>query len=261
MKAHRFLVLALMLCLLLPLLFACGEPDNQPAPPTALSNLSEYKLIYPYQPEDELWTAFMDLRDAIEDETGIRLKHDDDFVNEKLGQTVPVGTLEILVGQTTRPESKTNILGKDDIDIHFENNRLVITGGSDAATVRALAYFMENYLHDGALFVPGEAYLRRADYPYDTATIAGTPIHKFSIVYTSDTKPLAVHLQESIANATGMILPLLSVKDDPTDYEILLGDFTGVRATTAAPVGKYRVEQIGTRLRFAVTARTAPMPR
>ena len=207
-----------------------------------------YIITYPYGVSDEVFTAILDLRKAIQEETGIKLKYSDDFVNELLGETVPTDTKEILIGRTNRPESEAYDLGRDDTAIYFKNDRLVINGGSDAAIVEAIHTFIEEYVGEGKLKAPGFAVIDRAEYPYGKATIDGVNIHDYCIVYTTKTQALARRLQAEIAAATGAVLDMYpGGKESGTDREILIGDFTGDRATTDVAEG-FRIEMMGNRL-------------
>ena len=211
-------------------------------------DLTDYTITYPYGVSDEVFGAILDLREAVKEATGVKLKYNDDFVNEKLGDTVPTDTKEILIGRTNRAESGSHELGRDDTAIYFENDRLVITGGSDAAIVEAIKTYIAEYIDGATMKAPRRAVITRAEDPYEKVTLGGESIYKYCIVYTTETQTIAKRLQAEIANASGAVLDMYPAsKDTGTDREILLGDFLGERATTAVASG-YRVEMLGNRL-------------
>ena len=89
------------------------------------------------------------LRYAVRSRRMWRSRADDRLV--KRGEAAPTDTPEILVGSTNRLESPTEgELRMNDFVIRFQNNRLVICGGSDSATLRAAEFFIENFIdYDG----------------------------------------------------------------------------------------------------------------
>ena len=211
-------------------------------------DLTDYVITYEYGVSDEVFGAILDLREAIKEATGVKLKYSDDFVNEKLGDVIPTDTKEILVGRTNRAESSSHDLGRDDTAIYFENGRLVINGGSDAAVVEAVKLYIAEYIEGATLKAPRRALINRADYPYEKVTLGGVSIYDYCIVHTSETQTIAKRLQAEIAEASGAVLDMYPAsKDTGTDREILLGDFSGDRATVAVTEG-YRVEMLGNRL-------------
>ena len=243
MGAWRRMILLTLACLLVfasvLTLSSCGERKL---------DLTDYTITYPYGVSDEVFGAILDLREAIKEATGVKLKYNDDFVNEKLGDTVPTDTKEILIGRTNRAESSSYELGRDDTAIYLENGRLVINGGSDAAIVEAIKTYIAEYIDGATLKAPRRALINRADYPYGKVTLGGVSIYDYCIVYTTETQVIAKRLQAEIANASGAVLDMYPAsKDTGTDREILLGDFSGGRATVAVADG-YRVEMLGNRL-------------
>ena len=117
----RYLPLFLLAVLLLSFLLAsCGGSGDETTPPASeliALDLSEYTLIYPYEPDTNLFREVRAFRDAVKAATGITLPMKDDFVG--LNESVPTGTKEILVGLTNRAESTSHRLGRDDIGIYF----------------------------------------------------------------------------------------------------------------------------------------------
>ena len=235
-------ILATVLLLILATMLTLSSCGKREVP------IEEYTITYPYGVSDEVFAAILTLREAIREETGIRLKYKDDFANELLGETVPTDTKEILIGRTNRAESRSYDLGRDDTAIYFENGRLVITGGSDAAVIKAIETYIAEYLGEGKLEAPRRAVIERAEYPYRKVTLGGVSIHDYCIIYTVKTRSIALRLQGEIAEATGAVLDVYPTsKVTGTDREILVGDFTGDRATEAVSAG-YRIEMLGNRL-------------
>ena len=248
-------ILFVLLALLVPasMLAGCGgNGDTTPAvttappAPTELANLSEYVVVYPYDPPAAVFRAAREVRDAIQAATGVSLSLREDFVG---AGAVPVGTLEILIGVTNRPESTSHYLGKEDYGVYFENGRLVISGGTTEAILRAVELFKEGYLTDGKLKLPATPDILRGDYPVKDATLLGTTIYDYVIVRDNDNIAAATLLQARIADATGAVLPIYTQRQATnTDREIVVGSPTGEgRAHGAAAAGGWVIEASGTR--------------
>lgn len=236
--------------MLLALASCGGDPADTTTvpgtPPEAalIERIEEYKIYYPADIESDMFEAVKAFARIAEEKTGINF-----IFMEDLTHQVPVGTLEILIGDTNRPESASVKVGLNDYVIYFENNRLCINGGSAEALMTAITQYFEHYEKDGALYYPKTQLLYRADYPYDRITLDGVDLSEYSIVYENSEKNMALLLREEIAKASGMLLPLRSVKDTPTDKEIVVGRFaSGVRKAPAAEAGKCHVSRVGLRV-------------
>ena len=238
---------AILLILLLP-----GEETPSGPELIELSDFSSYKIVYPEEPGPELLTAVRALYEDIKEKTGVSLVMSDDYVVPDWDnggvQVAPTDTLEILVGVTNRKESTSQHLGRDDWGIYFENNRLVISGGTEEAVALAVAHFRENYLKNGKVYYPSLPVIERQDYPYGSATLLGVNIYEWSIVRDNDNTFIAELIQKEIAAATGAFLPIKVAKDAPADYEILVGHFTrdDARKTEATDDDEWIIEPIGT---------------
>ncbi len=244
------LISALLLCGLI----ACGgDPESTTTgttlPPgaipagAAISDIGSYKLYYPSGIESEKFEA---VRTFVTKST----EAGQSFIfREDLAAQVPVGTLEILIGDTNRPESAGVRLGLYDYAIYFENNRLCINGGSAEALAMAVDLYFEHYVVGGVFHYPTSQLICRADYPYDSISLAGSDIWEYSIVYDAEQKALATVLQEAIAEACGARLPLLSARSTPSAKEIIVGNLSsGERQTPTAAAGECRIEKVGTRI-------------
>ena len=268
MKRRILLLLSiLMLCLLLTALVACGDDEEgegttapvttapvTTVPPTlALEALSSYEFVYPTDVDMETFEALIALRDAITAETGVTLRDKEDFV--AFDEELPVGTLEILVGATNRPESASHKLGRDDTGIYFENGRLVISGGTPSAVIEALGRFTETYVKDGKVYYPTSPDLVRGTYPYASATINGVDIYEFAIVRDALNSTLANVLASYISEATGAMLPILKPNSDAAAYEIIVGSrgMKGDRVPPTVTDGKWFAEMKGNRLYLSGT--------
>ena len=242
-----FLIGAMML---LALASCGGDPaDTTTVPGTPpegalIDYIDEYKIYYPTDMESDMFEAVKVFARTAKEKTGINF-----IFMEDLSYKIPEGTLEILIGDTNRPESASVRVGLNDYAIYFENDRLCINGGSPEALMTAVTLYFEHYERDGALYYPKSTLLYRADYPYDSLTLDGVDISEYSIVYESSEKNMALLLREKIAEAVGTRLPLLSAKDTPVDKEIVVGIFSsGVRKTPDAQKDRCHVSRVGSRV-------------
>ena len=79
-------------------------------------------------------------------------------------------------------------------------------------------------------------------------TLLGTSIRNFAIVRDADNIAVAYYIADAIRELTGISIPVRTVQDAETAYEILVGD-TGRDATSAeVPAGKFTVNTAGTKL-------------
>ena len=266
----RLMALALVVIMLVPVLSSCGllgfgiDPDGTSAGPTTpptttadpipvfdrvpITGITEYVIVYPEAASDAVYDAVLALRDAIRDVTGVELPVVSDLV--EVGDEVPVGTKEILVGATNRYESAgTPSLRYDDYYVAFENARLALMGGSDDAVVEAVGFAIDYLLAEGTLGYADGGYLYAATYPLSSMTLAGRSISEFVIVRDAENAVLASYLAECIRKATGFVLPIRTAEDSEVAYEILIGN-TGRSATSTASFTdkKYVIDVVGTKL-------------
>ena len=244
------LAVCLALTVMLALVSCKNDQSKETAPPynaKALPNWQSYTIVHQSDASAELSEAFISLAKAIRDKYGFTLQVSDDFVLP--GESAPTDTLEILIGNTNRAESLAlaDNLKASDFMIKFENNRLVIMGGSDETTAQAIAYYIDYLLGEESPMYPSESFFVKGDYRVDKLTLNGIDISNFVIVrgsgMNSEERAISVLVQEAIADACGVTIPFVLASEEETQYEILLGN-TG-RAETSKPVdaGCVSIEQ------------------
>ena len=175
-------------------LTGCGETEEE----TALIEFSDwqsYTIIRPDDTDSSTITAATTLVKAFESSTGVRPQLATDWV--KRGESAPTGTKEILVGATNRPESE-NELKYSDYTVKFENDRLVINGGSSDAVLAAVEWYCANCL-DGGVYIPADGYTYRGEYPLENVKLGGTPLSEFTVnggsSFTNEAEELEARLQ------------------------------------------------------------------
>ncbi len=244
MKLRRLLLLLLLLCLLLPCtLTSCGK-----AKAVEFKDLESYRIVYATRIGTEPFRAIRAMMDKIEDVAGVTLDYGEDFV--KTGTDVPTDTLEILIGNTNREESQSYNLGINDFGIWYENDRLVIRGGSDEALIRGIQYFTEEYITEEGVMRPRRRMLSQEEYPYGKTTLNGVDIYDYTIVRDTKSEAIATILRDKIAEKTGAYLKIVGQRAEVTNgYEILVGKFySEERKSPEVAEGKWTIATVGTRV-------------
>lgn len=153
MKKGKIIRAALSSVLLAGILLTGCAKDNGDTEETTVSSVSEtdgmikiaengsseYEIIFPENTDSKLREEIMALKEAIYEATGARIEVRDDYI--KAGKS-EVGEYEILVGSTNRDESAEVCegLGYRDYTVCVKGKKVVIAGGSSAATIAALVH-------------------------------------------------------------------------------------------------------------------------
>ncbi len=218
---HRFLCLALALLMLLPFAVACKKEDD------TVELGREYRIIYPNRASAELEkTAAEKLCKAMESATGTKPVVDSDWIDAS------TSTLEIVIGQTNRPESEKAAEGlrNKDFIIRYENERVVILGGNAVATATAVDYFIEHCVNADkkAVYVSTADCLVPYGYMLGMVKVGEVPITDYTLIYPENadliTKYIAYNISDYFLTNAGYELKIDSDKAAPTKYEILIGN-------------------------------------
>lgn len=196
-----FLCLCLTSVLLLPMLASCRDKkgnENETTVKIAVSvdDLASYKVIRSEDADEETIAAASKLYSTINRKYGIRMSFETDYV--KKGEAVPVGTKEILIGETNRPES-TGVRWSD-FRIAVENDRIVIGGGSGKAVAEGVEWFLANCVGDDGLSVP-QNYATTHTYPLESLTLDGVKLSDYAvakIATSEDDETLRAWLGEQV---------------------------------------------------------------
>ena len=201
---------------------------------------TEYSLIRSEEASTAIIQRVTEMRNQIKEMTGASLTYGTDWI--KRGTEVPAEAKEIVVGTTNRPQTiaaQESIREKDFI-IAYEGGRLVITGGNEEATMRAIDYFVENYFDKDAkkLTVPDN--LRDViehDYPIDGISIAGVDIRQYQVVVPKGcdlyTYYAGVNLADFVKTNAGYALKVVTDDELETEYEFLIGKTNRAASATA----------------------------
>ena len=253
MKLLKRIVSLLLMCLSVALLFAffsCGDSDKNEKELEEIESIFDHianesetqegteiptetqteigKHIYviiPSGASSALASKAQEFVEALSDKIGVlsTLKYDNEHSSS------PEGTVEILVGNTDRLESKNamGLLKKNDYLCRWDTDYLVICGGSDESTVVAVESFINEFLplsskyslmESGGGFECFEIATAENSDESETemkkSTINGYSVDEFSIVYTAANKcgekALAEMLRDLLCDRTGYLLDVVS---------------------------------------------------
>ena len=200
------------------------ETEAPDAPPVSITSggVTEYKLIRSEKSSGKITDAFVKLRNTINEKYNVKMEVGDDFVMPNK----EAYAYEIAVGQVNREESAAALegVGYNDAVIAFVGNRLMITGISDDAVVRAVDLFIEKYLTEGELTVNSALrVVETAEYAKPGVTIGGVPLTDYVIVYGSSYREAAAEVANRLGILTGAVIPTQSEKEEPAAHEIAIG--------------------------------------
>ncbi len=231
---------SLLICIMLLLSSCSGDildpiitnaPEEFPTSelteaPSAVS-LAGYKIIRPERAAQSIVSAAVELRIAIS-ESFPDVTISDDWYN-KNAEELPAEALEILVGETNRAETASLAaeLLEDDFAVKYfpESRRIVILGGSNGATLKAISYFLEFCLKNGEI-ESTLSFLSAGQYAVSECILNGAPIEEYSLVIPdkadADEKYAAELITNTVAEKTG--IKLETVKASAADgKKILIG--------------------------------------
>lgn len=196
--------------------------------------LAEYIIRRPEKVKNESIEASVQaakkLREAIKTELGIELQLQDDWY--KASDELPATAKEILVGKTNRNETQkilADIRAKD-YAIAFENDRIIITGGTDDACAEAVDYFIENYIDSASKKIKLTEHMLdivEFDYPMSNISINGVSLREYRVVYPKKCDLITYYtaeiLSDYIYTNAGYRLEVTDDTSAETEYELLVG--------------------------------------
>ncbi|MBQ8341249.1 MAG: hypothetical protein IJY22_02590 [Clostridia bacterium] len=218
------------------------------------TGVTEYVIIRDYKASQAVVDAITSVVAAIKEDTGATITVRECF-NDRPEETMDVETeKEILIGMTNRAESQEALgdLLADDFTIAVHGSKLVVGGGGDSGTLKALAILLNQHIHEkgnkyevknGRLqsiaFSSKENVSQRGTYSYSSFVMLNARIDSYYLFFPKGSemeqtyKQLAEELSTHIATTTGYELDVYKDTRAWADYEILIGD------TIRTPEGLY----------------------
>ena len=176
-------------------------------------------------------SAAKKLRDTIKNDMGIDISLQDDWY--KTSEGLPETAKEILVGKTNRVETTNTlaVIKAKDYAIAFENERIVITAGTDNGVADAVDYFIEKYVDIANKKITIAEHLFDVvefEYPMGSISIGGVALTEYKIVYPKNgdlvTYSTAVAMADYLYDNAGIKLEVIDDTKAATQYELLVGD-------------------------------------
>ncbi|MEE0970508.1 MAG: glycosyl hydrolase [Clostridia bacterium] len=194
--------------------------DNGKKESTVLQNITEYTVVRGDLSSDTEKEALVLFRDTVKKNLGTELLVGTDWLDKGKSPY----EYEILIGDTNRAETQKAIknLGYNDFVIKMSGKKLVIAGGSDDSTLKAVKYFLENYIdiYNGTLSYPTKAYIHTQTYTLSSVSINGTPISDFKL-FCADSEIDLTDVQSAITDKLAGVLLKIATSFDPTEKYII----------------------------------------
>ena len=146
----RTLALIILLASVLSLFAACEKDPPIVDENTEILDISGYSIVRFDKSKPTVKRKTTALKTSIKDTLGLDLSVEEDWYNPN--NPPDLNAKEILIGETNRKESQDALAkimtsGKENkFVIEFTENKIVIVGNTYGATLRAMSYFINNYV-------------------------------------------------------------------------------------------------------------------
>lgn len=175
-------------------------------PPEAKT--SPYELIIPEGASESMRVAAVRLQSVILEKTGYYLEVKTDFIS---WADTP-NEYEILIGEVAREEIKTEPDIKiNDFVVRTVDKKWLLLGGSETATLAAIAYFTDECISSVFDAPENFRYYREGTYVVESFTLCGKDISEYIMVYPNNAPiclKYAEQIQEKIAILCGLKVPI-----------------------------------------------------
>ena len=145
----RIIALVIVLASIISVFTACNEDKKPDEEKKELLDISAYAIVRYDASESSITKKTARLKNAIKDTLGVELAVQSDWYNPN---TPPdPNAKEILIDKTNRKESSDALAKLEGQDgdayiIDITENKIVIVGTTDGATLRGMFYFIKNYV-------------------------------------------------------------------------------------------------------------------
>ena len=189
------------------------------------SGASEYVLLRAEKCSTDITNAAVKLRNEIDSKYGVRMNINTDFEMPNFNpENRP--TCEIVIGSVNREESAkaTEGLLYGDSVITVIGSRVIISGGSDEAVIKAVDIFIEKYMKDEGIILSSDLRdVTAGEYANAGVKIGGKTLDEYVIVYGNSYKSIAEQLSAKLGELTGAIVGIAPEKTEKAALEITVG--------------------------------------
>lgn len=187
-----------------------------------------YRIVYSQNAGAVTQAAAIKLRGLIGDATGVYPEPVSDF--EREGTSFVRTDFEILLGETTRPESvalESCYQKSKDFGIFQTGTKVAIVSGNESGLDGAVSVFASRYIDADtkSVSVPmGEQYESHYAYAVGNLTIDGTSIQNFTLIASASQNEAATLLQDAIEQQVGYRLSLKAKSSETVTHKIVFSD-------------------------------------
>ncbi|MDD5602735.1 MAG: hypothetical protein PHG48_01465 [Eubacteriales bacterium] len=208
----------------------------------SVENLVKYVMVLNYTGEKDVYSAFLLLRDAIKDKTGVLpFPYFTDSIPSV--QEADADAYEILIGETNRAESIEAARGLSELDyvIRITGKKIIIVGGSQYGTIKGIYSFIENYLKEDR--IEGNAdHLYTHKYPLKSLTIDGIDIGQYRIAMGIGCDNEAFRIRNAVLELIGADLEIIpAAKASEYSPVILVGHASDTKELERIGLSEYAV--------------------
>ncbi len=221
----------------------------EPAPIETLAIVtngqSQFSLIIPAGASDKLIDLIKTFKEKFEKKTGVALP-----VKNEGSNSVTNNDFEILIGKTSRADAASVYEGLRAKDFLYciKKNKLIITGGSDESTETAVNYFNRKFIDaavkndkSNIVFTSEDNHFDNSSYSLPVISVAGTPLHKFCIVYSTNdpysAELFALKTKQKILSDCGYNVEVYSDNRAPANAKMIVVGNTKYSSNTATVSG------------------------
>ena len=218
------------------------------------TGVTDYVIVRDYNASQAVVDAINNVVKSIKEDTGADIEVRLCYIDRPGEASDVVAEKEILIGATNRTESEQALDGllADDYTLQVVGQKLVVGGGGDSGTLKALAILLNKHIHekgnkymvkDGKFqsiaFSEKENEGARGTYSYSKFFMMGARIDSYYVFYpkagemSEVYKDFAQSLVTHVTTCTGYELNMYKDNRGWADYEILIGD------TIRTPEGTY----------------------
>ena len=225
------IILVILLLICVSFISCESAVTDSEAPPQEISistydyQPDEYIIVRPDLSSKDITAAAIALRNAIGESIGYDIGLTTDWI--KKTEEIPAAGKEIIIGETNRQQTTDNFtsLKYDDymIKLDTESNRIVILGGSDKATEKAVDFFITHCLNSetGMFSIPEEnVYMYKQEYNVESISFNGSDISEYTIINEAENMNTAEILRNYIIKISG--INLRTDKREKPEYERMI---------------------------------------